>query len=136
MNEAVKTSLEERNWHFLDAKDQVLGRLATQAADLLRGKHKVGFRRHIDAGDIVVITNAKHIVVTGNKETDKQYIYHTGFPKGLRTMNVATLRKTKPEEIIIKAITGMLPKTTQRDIWLKRLKVYADANHPHQANIK
>lgn len=124
-----------RNWHRIDAEGKVLGRLATEAAILLRGKHKVGFRPHIDNGDIVVITNAAKVIVTGNKERDKLYQHHTGYPGGLRSVNLETLRKTKPDSIIVGAISGMLPKTKLRDAYLKRLKVYPGENHPHQANL-
>lgn len=124
-----------RNWHHIDANGRVLGRLATEVAVLLHGKHKINFRRHIDMGDIVVITNANKVVVTGNKETDKFYYNHSGYPGGLKTTNVAKLRQTHPERIIIKAVTGMLPKTLLRDDYLKRLKVYAGSEHPHSANL-
>lgn len=130
------TSTPVRSWHHLDAKSRVLGRLATEAVTLLRGKNKATFRRHTDSGDMVVITNARHVVLTGNKETGKFYYSHSGYPGGFKSITAAKLRETKPEELVIKAITGMLPKTHQRDIWLKRLKVYADAEHPHAANIE
>ncbi len=124
-----------RQWHHLDAKGKVLGRLATEAAVLLRGKHKPSFRNHIDVGDTVVITNAAAVAVTGNKETNKRYIHHTGYPGGLRTTNTAVLRKDSPEQIIVRAVSGMLPKNRLRDQWLLRLKVYAGSEHPHVANI-
>ncbi len=126
----------ERQWHHLDAKGKVLGRLATEAATLLRGKHKVEFRRHTDSGDLVVVTNAASVVLTGNKETGKLYYNHSGYPGGLKTIAAGKLRQQKPEELVIRAIVGMLPKTRQRPEWLKRLKVYAGAEHPHGANIK
>lgn len=130
-----KATIITRNWHHIDASGKVLGRLATEVAVLLHGKHKINFRRHIDMGDIVVITNASKVVVTGNKETDKFYYNHSGYPGGLKTTNVAKLRQTYPERIIIKAVTGMLPKTLLRDVYLKRLKVYPDSEHPHIANL-
>lgn len=124
-----------RNWHHLDASGKVLGRLATEAATLLRGKHKVSFRNHLDNGDIVVITNARQVVLTGNKEKNKIYYHHSGYPGGLKSINARHLRETKPQELIIRAISGMLPKTRLRDGYLQRLKVYAESEHPHQANI-
>ncbi len=130
-----KQSTIPRAWHHFDAKGKVLGKLATEVATLLRGKHKPSFRMHIDSGDIVVITNAKEVVLTGQKETDKTYIYHTGYPRGLRSITAAKLRETSPEEIVIKAVTGMLPKTRLRDAQLRRLKVYAGSDHPHGANL-
>lgn len=124
-----------RNWHHIDASGKVLGRIATEAAVLLRGKHKVSFRNHIDNGDIVVITNAKNVVLTGNKENDKMYHHHTGYPGGLKSISAHKLRETKPEEIITHAINGMLPKTRLRDAYMLRLKVYAGSEHPHAANL-
>ena len=135
MTSNTKTTGITRNWHHIDANGRILGRLATEVAVLLHGKHKPGFRRHIDMGDIVVITNASKVVVTGNKETDKLYYNHSGYPGGLKTTNVAKLRQTHPERIISKAVTGMLPKTLLRDDYLKRLKVYTGPEHPHSANL-
>jgi large subunit ribosomal protein L13 len=125
----------ERSWHHIDAKGKVLGRLATGVATLLRGKHKVSFRPHLDVGDLVVVTNAKDIVVTGAKETEKLYIHHTGYPRGFRSKTLKAIRAEKPEMIVQNAVAGMLPKTLQRDIWMKRLKVYAGPEHPHKTNI-
>lgn len=131
----LESVVTKRAWHQIDAKGQVLGNVATEAARLLRGKHKVEFRLHKDVGDIVVIINAKEVVLTGNKETEKKYIHHTMYPGGLREVNAAKLRQTKPDAIIINAISGMLPKNKLRDAWLKRLKVYASDEHPHKANL-
>jgi len=132
----IKPETATREWHHIDAEGKILGRLATEVATLLRGKHKVEFRRHTDVGDIVVITNAAKIMLTGRKETDKLYRHHTGWPRGLRETSVAKIRAVHPEQLLISAITGMLPKTRQRDQWLKRLKVYPGAEHPHQANVE
>ncbi|MFA6082027.1 MAG: 50S ribosomal protein L13 [Patescibacteria group bacterium] len=125
----------ERKWYLIDAEGKVLGRLATEIAGHLRGKNKVDFRRHNDVGDMVVVINAAKIVVTGNKANTKSYIHHTGWPTGLRTMPYSVLKDTDPSKIIYNAVNGMLPKTLQRDVWLKRLHIYADSNHPHAANF-
>ncbi len=128
--------MNERNWHLIDAKGAVLGQIATQASILLRGKHKTAFRRYADVGDLVVIINASEVVLTGQKEEDKVYWRHSNYPGGLKSTSVKDLRQTKPEQIIVKAISGMLPKTKQRSVWLSRLRVYPGAEHPHKANIE
>jgi large subunit ribosomal protein L13 len=109
----------------MDATDQILGRLATQAASLLRGKHKTSFAAHIDGGDYVTITNAQAIKVTGNKLEDKVYSTHSGYIGNLKQVTMGTLMKTTPEKVIEMAIYGMLPKNRLRAGWMRRLRVYS-----------
>lgn len=123
----------EKKWILLDASEQVLGRLATQAASLLRGKHKVLFTPHVDMGDYVVVINAEKIRLTGKKLRDKIYYHHTGHPDGLRSITAQKLLAEKPERVVIKAIRGMLPKTKLGNAIFKNLKVYKGPSHPHKA---
>lgn len=123
----------EKKWILLDASEQVLGRLATQAASLLRGKHKPLFTPHIDTGDYVVVINAEKIRLSGRKLRDKVYYYHTGHPDGLRSITAGKLLAEKPERLVFKAIKGMLPKTKLGNAILKNLKVYKGPEHPHKA---
>jgi len=125
----------ERQWYFYDAKNQILGRLATQIADNLRCKKNPSFTNNVDSGDYVVVVNAEKIVLTGNKEDQKRYYRHTGYIGNLKTFTVPELRKNNPEEIIKKAVYGMLPSNKLRDDFMARLKIYAGPKHPHQ-NIK
>lgn len=120
-------------WYLVDAQNQVLGRLATQIAKRLRGKHKPEYTPHIDTGDFIVVVNAANIAVTGNKATDKMYYNHTGFPGGLREQNFETLQARKPGEALVRAVKGMLPKGPLGYKMLKKLKVYAGSEHPHAA---
>jgi large subunit ribosomal protein L13 len=134
----MKTSAirkHEPAWHFIDADTMVLGRIATRAADLLRGKGKVTFVANMDCGDHVVIINARAVVLTGNKLDQKMYHHHTFFPGGIKSVSAKTLMETDPALIITKAVTGMLPKNKLQPEWLKRLHVYAGAEHPHQGNV-
>ncbi len=112
----------KRATHTIDAKSANLGRLATQVANLLVGKSKPYFTRHLDCGDFVTIANAKEVKVTGKKETDKTYTRYSGYPGGLKTTTLGALRKDKPQEIIRHAVWGMLPNNKLRDIWIARLK--------------
>jgi large subunit ribosomal protein L13 len=123
----------QRQWLVIDATDVVLGRLATQAATLLRGKHKPIFAPHIDTGDFVVIVNASKVALTGNKRENKLAYRHSGFPGGLRSTSYAELLDKNPEKAVEKAIKGMLPHNTLGRNMLKKLKVYAGPAHPHQA---
>lgn len=125
----------EPAWHILDAKDAVLGRLATKAATLLRGKNKVSFVTHFDCGDHVVIINAAGVALTGNKLQTKAYYHHSWHPGGLKTEYAKDLITENPEKILINAVKGMLPKNKLHNEWMKRLHVYASAEHPHQANV-
>ncbi len=121
-----------RVWHVIDAQDIVLGRLATHAATLLRGKHKPQFAPHVDAGDFVVIINAEKVAVAPSKLGEFRY-RHSGFPGGLSKRTVGELLDTKPERVVELAVRGMLPKTTLGRRQLKKLKVYAGPEHPHAA---
>jgi large subunit ribosomal protein L13 len=122
----------ERRWHVIDANDIVLGRLATHAARLLRGKHKPQFAQHVDTGDFVIVINAAKIAVTGNKRAELRY-RHSGYPGGLRQVTVGDLIERRPERLIELAVRGMLPKNTLGRAQLKKLKVYAGPDHPHAA---
>ncbi|WP_111467041.1 50S ribosomal protein L13 [Microbacterium suaedae] len=123
----------QREWLVIDATDVVLGRLASHAAALLRGKHKATFAPHVDMGDYVVIINADKVALTGNKAQNKRAYRHSGFPGGLKSVNYEELLATKPERAVEKAVRGMLPKNTLGRQQLAKLKVYAGAEHPHAA---
>jgi large subunit ribosomal protein L13 len=123
----------QRQWHVIDATDVVLGRLASQSATLLRGKHKPIFAPHIDTGDFVIIINAAKVALTGNKLHDKKAYRHSGYPGGLREVAYADLMAKNPERAVEKAVRGMLPKNTLGRHQLSKLKVYAGPDHPHQA---
>ena len=133
---AVKLNELNTDWHFIDATDQVLGRLATNVAKILMGKNKAIFTKHTNVGDKVVITNAEKIKVTGKKLTDKKYIWYTGFPKGLRTQSLAEKMAKNPSSVIQEAIKGMLPKNRLQQVRLNNLYIYNGSEHPHtpQAN--
>jgi len=122
----------DRRWHVIDASDIVLGRLASQAAQLLRGKHKPQFAPHLDTGDFVIIVNAAKVHVAPSKQGEFRY-RHSGYPGGLSRRTVGQLLETKPERVVELAVRGMLPKNTLGRAQLKKLKVYAGPNHPHQA---
>ncbi|HVX43201.1 MAG TPA: 50S ribosomal protein L13 [Mycobacteriales bacterium] len=122
-----------RNWHVIDATDVVLGRLASQAAILLRGKHKPQFAPHVDAGDFVVVINAGKVALTGNKRQDKMVHRHSGYPGGLRSQAIGDLLEKHPERVVEKAVKGMLPKNSLGRKLGSKLKVYAGPEHPHQA---
>lgn len=126
----------KRQWHLVDAKDQTLGRLATGIAKYLMGRQKVNFVPYLDAGDFVVVTNAKDIKVTGKKAIQKRYVNHSGFPGGLRVEGFDKLIQRRPEEVIRRAVWGMVPKTKQGKQMIKRLKVYAGNEHPYAKNIQ
>jgi len=123
----------QRQWHVIDANDVVLGRLAAQAAVLLRGKHKPIYAPHVDTGDFVVIINAGKVALTGNKRENKIAYRHSGFPGGLSSVRYSDLLDKHPERAVEKAIKGMLPHNTLGRAMLKKLKVYAGPEHPHQA---
>jgi large subunit ribosomal protein L13 len=122
-----------RHWHLVDAEGQTLGRLATVVATLLRGKNKPIFTPNVDTGDFVVVINAEKVVVTGKKSSDKEYIHHTGWPGGFRKTTFSKLQGQHPVRIIEKAVRGMIPHTKLGAAQLKKLKVYAGAEHPHAA---
>lgn len=123
----------ERSWYVIDAEDVVLGRLASQAAQLLRGKHKPVFAPHVDAGDFVIIINAEKVALTGNKRETKLAYRHSGYPGGLRGTKYSELLEKNPERAVEKAIKGMLPHTKLGAAQLKKLHVYRGAEHPHAA---
>jgi len=123
----------EKTWHVIDATDVVLGRLATHVATLLRGKHKPSFAPHVDTGDFVIVINADKVALTGSKREDKIAYSYSGYPGGLKARGYAQLLERHPERVIEKAVRGMLPKNTLGREQLKKLKVYAGADHPHQA---
>ena len=128
-----KDEAVDRKWFLLDAQDQVLGRLATRVATILRGKHKVVFAPHLDVGDHVVVINAEKVHLTGRKMTDKVYRWHTGYIGGLREVSAERMLRTHPERVIEWAVQGMLPKNRLGKAMAKKLKVYRGAEHPHQA---
>ena len=122
-----------REWLLVDAAGLTLGRLATQLATILRGKHKAEFTPHIDTGDFIVVVNAEKIVVTGNKRKEKVYYRHTGYPGGLRSRTLEEMLDRRPEEVIRKAVRGMLPRTRLGRTQLLKMKIYAGPAHPHEA---
>jgi large subunit ribosomal protein L13 len=126
-------STRQRDWYVVDAEGQTLGRLATRIADTLRGKLKPEYTPHIDTGDFVVVVNAEKIVVTGNKLKDKRYYRHSGYPGGLRSRTLSEMLDRQPEEVIRKAVKGMLPRNKLARAQLGKLKVYAGPDHPHAA---
>ncbi len=123
----------ERNWYVIDLDGKVLGRTATEIARILRGKHKPVYSPSVDTGDFVVVTNAGKLLLTGNKINDKMYYHHTGYPGGIRSINAAKQMGKKPEDLVFKAVRGMLPKNRLGRQMLKKLKVYAGSEHPHSA---
>jgi len=125
----------QRKWYIIDAAGKPLGRLATEVASLLRGKHKVIFTPHVDTGDHVIVINAEKVVLTGKKPEQKIYARHSGYPGGLKTMTYAKLLSEKPELAIEKAVKGMLPHNRLGRAMNKKLKVYKGAEHPHQAQM-
>ena len=122
-----------KNWYVIDATDVVLGRLASQAATLLRGKHKATFAPHVDSGDFVIVINASKVALSGAKLTDKMVYRHSGFPGGLSAVPIGELLEKNPQRVIENAVKGMLPRTKLGAAQLTKLKVYADAEHPHAA---
>lgn len=123
----------QREWRVVDADGATLGRLATQIATLLRGKHRVTFAPHLDSGDPVIVVNAARIKVTGNKLQDKMYVRHSGYPGGFRAENLEKLLARRPEEVIRRAVRGMLPQNRLGEQMMRKLHVYAGAEHPHAA---
>jgi large subunit ribosomal protein L13 len=126
-------STREREWFIVDAEGKNLGRMATRIADTLRGKRKPEYTPHIDTGDFVVVVNAEKIVVTGNKLEDKRYYRHSGYPGGLRSRTLGEMLDRRPEEVVQMAVKGMLPRNRLARAQLRKLKVYAGPDHPHQA---
>lgn len=129
----AKTNEVDRKWYVIDAEDKVLGRLATEVATILSGKNKPIYTPHVDTGDFVIIINAEKIKLTGKKLEQKNYVYHTGHPGGLKEVPYSRLIQEKPEKIIELAVKGMLPKSSLGRKMIKKLKVYGGAEHEHQA---
>ena len=131
--QSFKKEDTQHNWVIVDATDKVLGRLASKIADKLRGKDKPIFTPHVDCGDFVVVVNAEKIKVTGNKFEDKKYYTHSQYPGGLKTKTFKDMNSTKPERVIELAVKGMLPKNKLSNQIIKKLKIYAGTEHPHEA---
>ncbi|MGI6649897.1 MAG: 50S ribosomal protein L13 [Bacillota bacterium] len=123
----------DRKWYVIDAADKTLGRLATEIATLLRGKHKPIYTPFVDTGDHVIVINAEKIRLTGNKLKDKKFRYHTGYPGGLKSIDYRTLMQNRPERVVEIAVKGMIPHNRLGRQMIKKLKVYRGPNHPHQA---
>jgi large subunit ribosomal protein L13 len=130
---SAKTGEITRDWYVVDAEGQILGRLATQIADRLRGKGKPQYTPHIDSGDFVVVVNADKIAVTGNKLEDKLYYRHSGYPGGLKTRPLREQLERRPTEVLRKAVKGMLPRNRLARQQITKLKIYAGPEHPHEA---
>lgn len=130
---SVNASQVTKEWIIIDATDAVLGRLASQVAKILRGKHKPSFTPHVDCGDNVIVINADKVKLTGKKLTDKVYVRHTGYPGGQRFATPASMMERRPEFVIQNAVKGMLPKNRLASVLLTNLKVYEGSEHPHAA---
>ena len=128
---SFKISEVDQKWHLIDAENKTLGRLSSRVSSILMGKNKSQYTPNNDLGDFVVIINAEKIKLTGNKESQKNYYKHSGYPGGLKTTTLKELRKDNPEQIIFKAIKGMLPKNKLADKMISKLKVYNGSAHPH-----
>ena len=133
---STKAADIERQWHVIDASGKILGRLATQIASLLMGKHKPIFSPNLDTGDFVIVINADKVRVTGNKAKQKLYYRHSGYPGGLKSITLEKMMQTNPTRVIEYAVKGMLPHTRLGAKMLKKLRVYAGDTHPHLAQIK
>src|SRR6266566_7797004 len=128
-----KVNLDQRKWHVIDANGAVLGRLAAQVADILRGKNKPVYTPHLDAGDFVIVINARKVLVTGKKETQKKFMTYSGWRGGEKYTSVAQVRARHPEKLITQAVRGMVPKNRLGRVLMTKLKVYKDDQHPHAA---
>ena len=128
-----KSTEIDRKWFIVDAADQVLGRMATRVATVLRGKHKPIFSPHLDTGDFVIVINAEKVLLTGKKEEQKAYFRHTGYPGGGKFTTTSEMRAKHPERIIAHAVKGMLPRGSLGRQQFRKLKIYAGSDHPHQA---
>ena len=133
MTKFIKTEDANRKWYVVDAKDQVLGRLAAKVARVIRGKEKAIFTPNMDTGDFVVVINADQVRVTGKRENQKEYFSYSGYPGGLKVRKYSELMAKYPERVVEHAVKGMLPKTRLGNKLIKKLKVYAGENHPHTA---
>ena len=130
---SAKPAEVKRDWYVIDAEGKTLGRLATEIARRLRGKHKPEFTPHVDTGDYIIVINAEKVGVTGNKERDKMYYRHTGYVGNMKSTSLGKLRQTFPDRILTTAVQGMLPKNPLGRAMFKKLKVYAGSEHGHQA---
>ncbi len=130
---SAKTEDVVRDWYLVDAKDKTLGRLSTEIATRLRGKHKPIYTPHVDTGDYIVVINASEITVTGKKMEDKMYYKHTGYIGNMKSSNLATMMKKSPETVLMKSVRGMLPKTKLGNAMIKKLRVFSGPNHTHEA---
>lgn len=130
---SVRREDAQHDWYVVDAAGKTLGRLASEIARRLRGKHKPAYTPHVDTGDYIVVVNAEQVRVTGLKETDKIYYRHTGYPGGIKATPLEKLRATHPERIVANAVKGMMPRNPLGRAMLKKLKVYAGPSHPHTA---
>lgn len=131
--QSAKPAEVEREWYVIDGENQIVGRLASRIASILRGKHKPSFTPHVDCGDFVIVTNADKVRFSGSKELNKEYFSHTGYPGGVKVRTPKDMRKSKPEFIVRNAVKGMLPKGPLGRQMLKKLKVHAGPSHPHEA---
>ena len=131
--EYIKAKDINKKWYLIDADNQILGRLSSKIAQILRGKNKVNFTHHMDMGDFVVIVNADKIKLTGNKDENKTYFRHSGYPGGAKESSLKLIRDTKPEFILYNSIKGMLPHNKLGNKILKNLKIYSGESHPHKA---
>jgi large subunit ribosomal protein L13 len=129
----ANSETRQRDWYVVDAEGKTLGRLATRIADTLRGKHKPEYTPHVDTGDFVIVVNAAKVAVTGNKLQDKRYWRHSGHPGGIRSRTLGEMLDQRPEEVIRKAVRGMLPRNRLARRQLTKLKIYAGPDHPHTA---
>jgi large subunit ribosomal protein L13 len=130
---AANSETRQRDWYVVDAEGKTLGRLATRIADTLRGKRKPEYTPHVDTGDFVIVVNAEKVAVTGNKLRDKRYWRHSGYPGGIRSRTLEEMLERRPEEVIRKAVRGMLPRNRLARKQLTKLKIYAGPDHPHAA---
>lgn len=133
MTKFVKSEDADKKWYLVDAKDQVLGRLASQIAKIIRGKNKPSFTPNMDTGDFVVVINADKVKLTGKRPEMKQYVRHSGYPGGQKITSVREVKQSKPEFLVENAVKGMLPKNRLGRKIIKKLKVYTGENHPHSA---
>ncbi len=131
--QVAKVNEVTRNWYLVDVRDKVLGRAATQIANVLRGKNKACFTPSVDTGDFVIVVNAEKILLTGKKLSDKIYYSHSGYPGGIKSINAGKLLEKNAADLLKKAVKGMLPKNKLASQMLKKLKIYVGSEHPHSA---
>lgn len=131
--QVAKTNEVVRNWHVVDVSEKVLGRAASQIANVLRGKNKPIFSPSVDTGDFVIVVNAEKILLTGKKHSDKIYYSHSGYPGGIKSISAGKLLEKNPADVLLKAVKGMLPKNKLASQMLKKLKIYTGSEHPHKA---